>query len=105
MHGAHTIDSELQAAALAHAATHGPGATHVLTRNRHAAEIASFLAQRGLPVAYVHSTPSGASKHAYMAATLEPSERALFVDDAAAEVNDPRVAADTRIFRVLFQRG
>ena len=98
--GSHTIDAELHAAA----AAMGDARTHVLTRNRHAREIATFLGERGVPVAAVHTTPAGTSKWDYIDATLAPGERAVFVDDSATEVGDPRMAADPRVFRVLMQR-
>ena len=77
--------------------------THVVMRNRHTSEIAAFLAERNVPIANVHTTKSKESKAAYMQETLGAAERALFVDDAASEVNDPAVALDPRFFRVLFQ--
>ena len=98
--GDHTVDADLQAAADAM----GGAATHVLTRNRHTAQIATFLEERGVRIAGVHTTPSGTSKADYMRATLEEGERALFVDDAAAEIGDERIAEDERVFRVLFTR-
>ena len=97
---AHAIDAELHtAASLPYVAE-----THVVTRNRHTAEIRAFLAERGVDVASVHSTPSGESKAAFMLATLGEGERGLFVDDSAGEICDPRIAGDVRIFRVLFAR-
>ena len=96
--GNHTVDAELHAAAVA------MNSAHVLTRNRHTAEIRTFLEERGVPIATVESTPSGDSKWEHMERTLRAGETAVFVDDAAREVCDPRIAADPRIFRVLFQR-
>lgn len=97
----HTVDAELHAAAV----VMGGARTHVLTRNRHTCEIRTFLEERGVPIANVHTTRSGVSKHEYIAATLEaPDARAVFVDDAASEVGDPKMVADERVFRVLFQR-
>ena len=97
--GSHTVDTELQAAASAMS-----DATHVLTRNRHTREIAAFLGERGVPIVGVHSTPAGASKWDYIDATLGAAGRALFVDDSATEVSDPRMAGDSRVFRLLMQR-
>ena len=112
---AYSVDESLHTAA-------NKWPVHVLTRNRHTAEIARFLAARGLPVVAIHSTPSGESKAAYIAQTLEAmrsttmatagvatgleeaTPTALFVDDSANEVCDPRVQADARVFRFLFQR-
>ena len=96
--GNHTVDAELHAAAVA------MNSAHVITRNRHAVEIRTFLEERGVPIATVESTPSGDSKWEHMERTLRTGETAVFVDDAAREVCDPRIAADPRIFRVLFQR-
>jgi len=98
--GTHTVDAELHAVAVAM----GAAATHVLTRNRHTAQIRQFLAEHGLPVAAVHSAPTGESKWQHIADTLGVGERALFVDDSANEVADPQMVADPRVFRVLFQR-
>ena len=100
LRGTHTVDAELHAAAVAM----GDGATYVLTRNRHAAEIVTFLEERGLPLAGVHTTPSGTSKWDFINETLGANETALFVDDAAGEVGDPRMVADARVHRVLFRR-
>ena len=97
--GQHTVDSELHEAAVAMG-----GATHIVTRNRHTREIASFLEERGVPVAAVHTVPSGESKWRYMESALAGGGRGLFVDDDAREVSDPNAGADVRLFRVLFQR-
>ena len=97
---AHAIDTELHTAASLPYVVE----THVVTRNRHTAEIRAFLAERGVDVSSVHSTPSGESKAAFMLANLGDGERALFVDDSAGEICDPRIAGDERIFRVLFAR-
>ena len=117
---AHTVDAELHAAADLIARQgdgqsdgqrgdrsgdrSGGGGVHVVTRNRHTRQIRSFLEERGVPLAAVHSTPRGEPKAAYMAATLGGGERAVFVDDSAGEVGEARVRADPRIFRVLMQR-
>ena len=45
------------------------------------------------------------SRKSYMQQVLASDENAIFVDDDAHEVHDPRVACDARIFRVLFERG
>ena len=82
----------------------GDDATHVVTRNRHTAEIQTFLEAHGVSVAQVHTTPSGASKWDAISHVLAGSDqRAVFVDDTAREVGDPKMVADERIFRVCFQ--
>ena len=97
--GGQSVDAELHEAATKHS-------THVLTRNRHVAQIRQFLEERGVPVVAIHSTPSGDSKASYMQSVLaHASSKAVFVDDDANEVADPRVVGDHRIFRVLFQRS
>ena len=63
------------------------------------------IRQDGVPIAAVHTTPSGESKADYMQAVLAEGERAVFVDDSAGEVGEPRVRSDPRIFRVLFTRS
>ena len=95
--GVHSVDAELHEAAT-------KISTHVLTRNRHVVPIRSFLEERGVPIVGIHSTPSGDSKASYMQSILTQDARAIFVDDDANEVQDPEIARDTRIFRVLFQR-
>ena len=95
--GVHSVDAELHEAAT-------KISTHVLTRNRHVVPIRSFLEERGVPIIGIHSTPSGDSKASYMQSILTQDARAIFVDDDANEVQDPEIARDTRIFRVLFQR-
>ena len=98
--GHHRLDPELHAAVIAV----GDDATHVVTRNRHAAEIRAFLEAHGVSVAKVHTTPAGASKWDAISDVLAGSDqRAIFVDDSAREVGDPKMVADERIFRVLFQ--
>lgn len=98
--GAHRLDPELHAAVM----EVGDDATHVVTRNRHTAEIQTFLEAHGVSVAQVHTTPSGASKWDAISHVLAGSDqRAVFVDDTAREVGDPKMVADERIFRVCFQ--
>ena len=84
---------------------------YVVTRNSHAAEIAQFLAARGVRVAGVRVVPKKESKASAMLAlcpelALEGSAlRAVFVDDDVFECIDPAVAALPGLMRVLFRRG
>jgi hypothetical protein len=95
------LDDDFTSVAAAHS-------THILTRNRHADDIQSFLAAHGVGIAGLCITPKGASKADYVEAVLAaagPGATALFADDSLAEVCDPRLAADPRVRRVLFLRG
>ena len=98
LHGEHSVDAELH-----ETAARFP--VHVLTRNRHTEQIRAFLAARGVPIVDIHSTPTGESKAQYMQQVLAHEEAAVFVDDDANEMHDPRVAGDARLFRVLFERA
>lgn len=103
--GAHSIDAELFAACVQLCeATGSDAACHVVTRNRHTGEIRQFLEERGVPIGTVHTSPSGEPKAVYMQSVLADGERAIFVDDSAAEIGEASVRADARIFRVLFAR-
>ena len=99
--GGHSLDEDLLSVAALHR-------TYVLTRNSHTDDIRSFLSERRVVVAGVCTTPKGRSKAGFIAATLGElggSGVAVFVDDSVREVCDAQIAADTRVVRVLFQRG
>ena len=110
LQGTHSVDPELAGLAALHP-------THVITRNSHAAEIATFLELQGVPVQGVVVVRKGESKATAMLRTLpalaaeEPEgarpapTRAVFVDDGVQEVCDERVATLPGLFRVLFRRG
>ena len=105
--GSHSVDAELAALA-------GQHTTHIVTRNRHASEIATFLRAHGVQVAGVHVVPRGTSKASAILPLLQEAAaagaaagaRGIFVDDDVAECCDPRVAAlvPHGLVRVLFRR-
>lgn len=93
--------------------------THVVTRNRHADDIAAFLARRGVRDAErkAHRAARGESKAGVIREVLRAAaaRRALgsadercpgsiFVDDSIAELMDEEVAAIPGLARVLFSR-
>ena len=87
---------------------------YVVTRNSHKAEIASFLAQRGVACDGVLVVRKGHSKAEAMLAVLpglarhgadREASRALFVDDSVRECCDERVASLPGLYRVCFRRG
>jgi len=106
------FDKELMSVATSH------GETHVVTRNRHVADIAAFLAHHGVrdAASKVHSVSPGESKAGAMRAAMasaaargEKTENraeaeAVFVDDSIAELMDEEVAAIPGLTRVLFSR-
>jgi len=104
LQGRHSLDTELAAVAAALP-------TYVVTRNSHAAEIATFLAQRGVRIAGVKVVPKKESKASAMLALCpeladpDAGLRAVFVDDDVFECIDPAVAALPGLLRVLFRRG
>ena len=107
---------EFDAALMSVATSHGE--THVVTRNRHVADIAAFLAHHGVrdAASKVHSVSRGESKAGAMRAAMasaaargEKTENraeaeAVFVDDSIAELMDEEVAAIPGLTRVLFSR-
>ena len=107
---------EFDAALMSVATSHGE--THVVTRNRHVADIAAFLAHHGVrdAASKVHSVSPGESKAGAMRAAMasaaargEKTENraeaeAVFVDDSIAELMDEEVAAIPGLTRVLFSR-
>eukprot|EP00929_Paragymnodinium_shiwhaense_P062012 TRINITY_DN30961_c0_g1_i1.p1 TRINITY_DN30961_c0_g1~~TRINITY_DN30961_c0_g1_i1.p1 ORF type:complete len:565 (+),score=72.67 TRINITY_DN30961_c0_g1_i1:102-1697(+) len=83
-----------------------PGACAIVTRNPHVAEIRAFLASHGGPEdAVVHSLKRPRSKAEFILPDLASGDTAVFVDDSIAELVDPLIARDPRVFRVLFVRG
>lgn len=104
--GPHTLDPELLSATALYP-------THVVTRNSHEGEIRAFLAERGVRLAGLCVTSKGRSKAEYVASTLAAlggapeadAPCAVFVDDSVAEVGDPKLVSDARVWRVLFQRA
>ena len=107
---------EFDAALMSVATSHGE--THVVTRNRHVADIVAFLAHHGVrdAASKVHSVSRGESKAGAMRAAMasaaargEKTENraeaeAVFVDDSIAELMDEEVAAIPGLTRVLFSR-
>jgi hypothetical protein len=108
---------EFDAALMSVATSHGE--THVVTRNRHVADIAAFLAHHGVrdAASKVHSVSRGESKAGAMRAAMasaaargekkenrKAEAEAVFVDDSIAELMDEEVAAIPGLTRVLFSR-
>lgn len=99
--GKHTVDTDLLSLFW-----HFPGKCAVVTRNSHKEAILAFLKAHGAPADLpVHVLKRPRSKAEFVAPNLQDGERAIFVDDAAAELGDPLVASDTKVHRVLFVRG
>ena len=107
---------EFDAALMSVATSHGE--THVVTRNRHVADIVAFLAHHGVrdAASKVHSVSRGESKAGAMRAAMASAAarggktenlaeaEAVFVDDSIAELMDEEVAAIPGLTRVLFSR-
>merc|ERR1712187_78540 len=99
--GKHSVDIELMSMLTLHR-----DACIVVTRNSHVAEISTFLTAHGAPEELpIKTLKRPKSKAEYILANLDANDCVVFVDDAVAEVMDPKLAADTRIVRVLFVRA
>ena len=99
--GKHLIDEELLVLLWRYS-----GRCELVTRNGHTGAIRAFLNASGAPPEAelpIRTVRKGQSKADYVCAGEDGS--VLFVDDSVAELAEARVAADSRVHRVLFVRA
>ena len=99
--GKHLIDEELLVLLWRYS-----GRCELVTRNGHTDAIRAFLNASGAPPEAelpIRTVRKGQSKADYVCAGEDGS--VLFVDDSVAELAEARVAADSRVHRVLFVRA